>query len=70
MRTYEPESVLRSQVMERRLSLVLVPDSSHVQQQLKMTKCFLLDDKLAILKLFFCSLSNSLQFLKDRALFL
>lgn len=53
MRTYEPESTLRNRVMERTLSWVLVPDLSHVQQQLQMTKCFLLVDKLAIFKLFF-----------------
>jgi len=70
VRTHEPESMRRSRVTERRLSWVLVADSSHVQQWLKMTKCFLLVDKLAIFQLFFCRLSNSLQFLKDRAFLL
>lgn len=55
-----------NEVMERRVSWALISASSHVQQQLKMSKCFLLDDKLAILKLFFFSLSNSLQLLQDR----
>lgn len=44
--------------MEGILSWALVPDLSHVQQQLKMIKCFLLDNKQAIL-----------HFLKDQALF-
>lgn len=53
-----------NQVTGRRVSWVLIPASSHVQQRLKMTKCFLLGDKLAILKSFFFSLPNNLQLFK------
>lgn len=61
-RISDPGRSLRSQIVEGTPSWGSVPGLSGVQQQLKMIKCFLLGEKLAMSTLFFFSLANSSQF--------